>query len=448
MAPLPDSILALLPRSLQPREPTIASDVQELGLSPMEVYSLHRRADSAGGFVHGQGSKPATDFNNQGFIALFALIGAGMVITSIWFFFWAKNGGFKFQNGDWDDYKSTVLRRKGPDGRTLSNATKSTKLGGGSIFQQSRGDLSSVAYTDSTGYTDKDEMREVDRRNGIRGGGGRNHRSSKSRNKDPELADYRQEKAARVGGMNRQHDGSYFDYSNTEPSEVSRAPLMGEKKLDKKERARLEKEKKQKEKDNAKKAKEDAKATAKAEAAQKKKEAAEKKKSKSSAGPAKPSPVVLAEPVQPMRAVPNTYTFSEADDDNRTVYSGAYTAGYTEYTSHTRNHSHHSSPSHGTNGSYYDAYRPRNSTRESSAPDRTNSPRKPRIVQPSGEWRSQADSDMGTKSYPCHIPGLSTAGSVAVSDSVSQAGARRDRKKRDGYRRAGRGRRDSLSDSE
>ena len=56
-----------------------------------------------------------------------------MVIAGLWFFFWAKNGGFQFQEGDWDDYKSTVLRRKGPDGRTLSNATKSTKLGGSTI---------------------------------------------------------------------------------------------------------------------------------------------------------------------------------------------------------------------------------------------------------------------------------------------------------------------------
>ena len=56
-----------------------------------------------------------------------------MVLASIWFFFWAKNGGFHFQEGDWSDYKSTVLRRKGPDGRTLSNATKSTKLGGSTI---------------------------------------------------------------------------------------------------------------------------------------------------------------------------------------------------------------------------------------------------------------------------------------------------------------------------
>ena len=57
----------------------------------------------------------------------------------------------------------------------------------------------------------------------------------------------------------------------------------------------------------------------------------------------------------------------------------------------------------------------------------------------------------GTISYPCHIPALSTAGRVAVSDSVSQAGARRQRDVMAGYRRGGVravSRRDSLSDSD
>jgi hypothetical protein len=61
-------------------------------------------------------------------------------------------------------------------------------------------------------------------------------------------------------------------------------------------------------------------------------------------------------------------------------------------------------------------------------------------------------------SYPCHIPGLSQAGSVHPMESVSQVGvptnARRERGGRDvmdGYRRGGVravGRRDSLSDSD
>src|ERR1051326_4131689 len=212
MAPLPDAILSLLPRSFQPRELSISSDLSNSALSPIEIYNLHRRSDNARPFVHGEGSAPATSFNNQGFLALFAMIGAGMVLASIWFFFWARNGGFKFRKGDWDEYKSTVLRRKGPDGKTLSNATRSTKLGGGSVVHggsYGHEDTTSVGYTDSTGYTDKDEMHEVDLGRGIRGGGGRTQRSGykKAHTKDPELREYRQEKAARVGGINRQHDG-------------------------------------------------------------------------------------------------------------------------------------------------------------------------------------------------------------------------------------------------
>ncbi|KAF7515367.1 hypothetical protein G7054_g14610 [Neopestalotiopsis clavispora] len=75
------------------------------------------------------------NINNNAMFALFALIGVAFVVVGIWFFFWAKNGGFYFQENDWDDYKSTVLRRTGPNGTILSNATKSTKLGGGSIYK-------------------------------------------------------------------------------------------------------------------------------------------------------------------------------------------------------------------------------------------------------------------------------------------------------------------------
>lgn len=63
------------------------------------------------------------DINNVGFFVLFALIGVGFVVTGIWFFFWARNGGFHFRQTDWDDYKSTVLRRKGPNDTLLSAAT-------------------------------------------------------------------------------------------------------------------------------------------------------------------------------------------------------------------------------------------------------------------------------------------------------------------------------------
>jgi hypothetical protein len=82
---------------------------------------------------HGQGVTAPEVIPNNAIFALFGLIGAGFVITGIWFFFWAKNGGFVWRENDWEDYVTTVLRRKGPNGTTLSGATESTDLGGGSV---------------------------------------------------------------------------------------------------------------------------------------------------------------------------------------------------------------------------------------------------------------------------------------------------------------------------
>ncbi|KAH4794668.1 hypothetical protein HBH62_013870, partial [Parastagonospora nodorum] len=113
---------------------------EEAALSPMAIRDLSvaktivKRANEAYVQLASAGAKDPNDLKGPGFQALFALIGVGMTLTAIWFFFWAKNGGFKFRGkDDWEDYKSTVLRRKGPDGKTLSNATKSTRLGGGSV---------------------------------------------------------------------------------------------------------------------------------------------------------------------------------------------------------------------------------------------------------------------------------------------------------------------------
>lgn len=224
-------------------------------MSPIAQHDIHRtlerRADSA--HPKGQGTTPPESFNNQGFFALFAILGAGMVIASIWFFFWAKNGGFQFQEGDWDDYKSTVLRRKGPDGKTLSNATKSTKLGGGTIRgsqhynwakQQARsvvskdekgrkgilakrgwGNSHSVTYSDD--FTDTlgtrtvtDGMTEIGADDTTYYGG---HHSKRYRDRD--VKSYKKEKPARVGGMNRVADSAYTD---TDRSDVMTETVLTE----------------------------------------------------------------------------------------------------------------------------------------------------------------------------------------------------------------------------
>ncbi len=163
----------------------------------------------------GSGTIDPHHVNNHAFFALFALIGVAFVLASIWFFFWAKNGGFHFRQGDWDDYKSTVLRRKGPNGTTLSGATKTTRLGGGSVVADG-------------GEAD---MSEKGWKRGEQGGKkkGRKPRGNKN-NDDADVQAYRHEKPAKVGGLNRESDGIFnhgiqdqdFAYSdNTYSDDIS-----------------------------------------------------------------------------------------------------------------------------------------------------------------------------------------------------------------------------------
>ena len=89
--------------------------------SPSLTFNyLTTRSDSSSAATtqiqYGQGTIDPSNIKMQGLMALFAIIGAAFVLAGIWFFFWAKNGGFVWRKGDWEDYKSTVLRRKGPDG--------------------------------------------------------------------------------------------------------------------------------------------------------------------------------------------------------------------------------------------------------------------------------------------------------------------------------------------
>ena len=520
--------------------PELNANMQAQGLSPLTTRALHlakslAKRDGQYTNLAAAGSQPAHDLSGPGFQVLFALIGVGMTLTAIWFFFWAKNGGFKWRNDDWEDYKSTVLRRKGPDGRTLSNATKSTRLGGGSVVHGgSYGAPTSVGYTDETGTSaDMSEMRDAEEgksRHGLRGGDGRRHKKKHRRDytndyNDPDLDGYRHEKAARVGGLNREADGMYTDYSPTEPSDlgsnVSGRPLVKKDKRDPKKEAK-EKERRARERmKNAKAAEKEALKTAAAEAKARKeaekvaakREKAEQKKAKKTrsevgsempemvetrteytrayteytapseydrseardfAAPPPKSPVKASPPTKApsnaRRAPPSAaYSFTTGDDDANTVYTGAYTEASDNRTA--------------AESSYYSDYRPkaeRSQARHQSR-DRTSQSRarpagsrsRPTSQSPQKKHRSSqpansyAPSDIfttanggtqGHMSYPCYIPGLSQAGSVGVSESVSQVGGpsshrrERERGSRDvmaGYRRGGeRGRRDSLSDSD
>ncbi|EER39438.1 conserved hypothetical protein [Histoplasma capsulatum var. duboisii H88] len=168
-----------------------------------------------------------TSINMGGLLALFAIIGAAFVLAGIWFFFWAKNGGFVWRKGDWEEYKSTVLRRKDSDGRTLSNATKSTALGGGSVVGKGYGDYQSS--TDAATTVDGTVVSgEKPRRKGIRETAKekllRRRRDEEwEGGADEDMRAYRHEKPAKVGGLNREPDGEYHssDYTTSNGREDS-----------------------------------------------------------------------------------------------------------------------------------------------------------------------------------------------------------------------------------
>lgn len=213
MAPLSDYIATLLPTKHLPQIPN-SLDTRSDDHSPLQAGPFLATRETANpsrnpNYQPGAGSIDPHNVNNHGFFALFALLGLAFVLGGIWFFCIAKNGGFQFRQGDWDDYKSTVLRRKGPNGTTLSGATKTTRLGGGSV----------VAHG---GEAEKGWKRGVQmgrKKKGPRGN---------KNNDDQDVRAYRHEKPARVGGLNREADGIVnqdFAYSdNTYSDTVSEPP--------------------------------------------------------------------------------------------------------------------------------------------------------------------------------------------------------------------------------
>jgi hypothetical protein len=471
MAPLPDILLSLFRRSI---EFASVESPQELAkrstLSPMGVQELHRRAEVLNGPIRlGEGVKSPNTLNNQIFLGLFATVGCLMVLASIYFFFIAKNGGFVWKQNDWDDYKTTVLRRKGPNGTTLSNATKSTRLGGGSVVPK----WAKSDYTASTeSNIDAKEMRQMEN------GQAHHNKYRYSSRHDPELAAYKHEKVAKVGGINTSLAGtSQWDASNTDRSEVTAEPRS---KKDKQEAAKAEKERKRREKEEQKKAAKDAAARAKD----------EKKARKNKAKNGDRRTDEPARPERAHRTYPSAAYSFQHGDDGTSVYTATNTAATDAYTAQPSIRA----------VSYYDSYRPASnltpvreqatpatshhsgghrsssrhrpsrdsmdhrSARQSPSHSRQGSPRKQhRSSRPPSDNGSYshshtASSDTGTKVYTHHIPGLNK-GEVGFDDSVSQVAAQTHQRPRNngggsapssgGYRRGGRGYRDSeLSDSE
>ncbi|KAG5662405.1 hypothetical protein KAF25_004823 [Fusarium avenaceum] len=189
--------------------------------------------------VPDSGSFDPHNINNAGFFFLFALIGVVFVCTGIWFFFWAKNGGFQFQEHDWDDYKSTVLRRTGPNGTILSNATRPTNLGGGSVYKDVDDDNTTVVTESTTltgitagasdiGAREKRRRKQEKRERARAKAGKKSNRHVGDlgvEDEDAELAakkelrNYRHERAARVGGLNKESEGSEWDGSTNHGTE-------------------------------------------------------------------------------------------------------------------------------------------------------------------------------------------------------------------------------------
>lgn len=484
MAPVGEILKSLLRRD----------NVEKVASNPVAkaandaAHELVKRSTSSPNI--GSGAKPASSFNNQGFFALFALIGAGLALGTLWFFFWAPNGGFKWRQGDWDDYKSTVLRRKGPDGRTLSNATKSTKLGGGSIVHGGSYGRAATEAGDNESYVDEKASSLFGQ---LRGGRGKRSNASKAR--DPELANYRHEKPARVGGLNRASDGTFFDYSATAPSsqdsELSQQPLVKDPKKAskeaKKQAAARQKQLEREQKEAAKKQKELAARDKKREKEKAKamKKSSNKKESQRSYSPAKSGPDTPERNrryADEMRSEVSYSTYS-----GETVTEDAYTDVYAQ--ANTASNS-------GSHDSYYSSYRPnavpniarpppaarpeqstgspsrqqrRQSRQRSSSAARHSSRRQSshmpgqKATSSSSNANNSNSDDTGTKIYSHHIPGLSVGGgpgSIRPEESASNIGVgqrgragggggpRRGRNVMEGYRRTARSRRDSLSDSE
>jgi hypothetical protein len=352
-------------------------------LSPIDAGDLSRRQSSptTPDYKPGSGSKNPLSFNNDGFLLLFGLIAAAMVLTSVWFFFFAKNGGFHWKKGDWEEYKSTVLRRKGPDGKTLSNATKSTKLGMSEVPKF----RSEPAYTDSAA-SDNFALREVNSRDWANTKNNHGQKEKHGKARDVDLAEYKQEKSAEVGGLNTAATGSHYDYTSTDPSTASA---------------------------NAKRAKR----------AQKENERREKQRRKEEAKAAK-------------QARKNAKNYRPEDHD---------TASYTTYATQP-------SPQQSDQPSsyYYGGHRPSQTLRavpeerrsfsasQHQSSSRQHSPQKRQHR--TSDMTNDMGSDVGTKVYPCHIPGLSDKG-LGPDDSVSQVGAHLQmnggvKKSGGGYRRA------------
>ncbi|KAL9058008.1 MAG: hypothetical protein Q9162_002000 [Coniocarpon cinnabarinum] len=433
LPPYPQSELNL-------RQPVVADDwpLQPSGtIQPRDTTQIPNPAKPVNpSFDPMAGARTPESFNNKGYFALFAILGAVMVVAAIWFFFWADNGGFKWKKNDWDEYKSTVLRRKDKYGNTLSNATPRTDLGHKSVagtFDNEKRDLEMGETTDGRSHRHHRRRKHSQRPR---------HEREPS---DEDLRAYQHEKSAKVGGINRQADGSHYDFTNSDysysayslsayddaASNDSRTQLQPQPKSPKnvetaaKKKGYLEKKKEQRAQKSAEK---------KVVKDQKRVEKAARKEQKKGKGKPERTPafkVTEAHRVRPAHRRPSFSTLDETStvaDNSHGGHDKSYYANYRpEQPTFARTYGNRSSPA-------------RASPRHTPAPrePRQSSPLKKEFTpRPPGSWEAYSDagtSDSGTKAYEHHIPGISKSRATPSRSN--------------GYRRGGGGRRDSLSDSD
>ncbi|KAE8454349.1 hypothetical protein EG329_005274 [Mollisiaceae sp. DMI_Dod_QoI] len=261
MAPLPAATIKSYLSSLLRRSPA-PSPSPDSSTFDFSSFALRARTilpRSSTNPVAGVGVTPPDNIPNKFVFIVFGLIGFGFVVTGIWFFFWAKNGGFYFKENDWEDYKSTVLRRRGPNGTLLSGASESTDLGGGSVvhgekrsrwgrsrkagkgkkdregdkesrykdFDDEESQVTSSLGTSTVGTESELSAFKKKIRKGRKGKKDKTAMSEvgtvdedMNHSVAEAIREYRHEKPARVGGINKQPDGSSWDGSNEAASEL------------------------------------------------------------------------------------------------------------------------------------------------------------------------------------------------------------------------------------
>lgn len=446
MAPLPDST------TIREYLTTLLKRVPSSAPSPAHVLKrvqpLLPRADGTGLANPDAGVTPLDSIPNKAVFALFGLIGVGFVLTGIWFFFWAKNGGFVFQENDWDDYKSTVLRRKGPNGTTLSGATESTDLGGGSVvhgekkksrwgrskagkskkggsrykdFDEENSEMTSTIGSDMSDLKRKikKDRKKAKKEGRLRGGDLGSEMTEQTEMMEAEeggdsvvdaMRAYRHEKPARVGGLNKESDASAWDGSTNDNSTAASDLLSHRERTPTSTPTKSKKERND-------------------------------KYTGGSGGIRKV--VSTSTPSSNFWGRGSTVTTSTNDhtDDQERIKAEARKLQEKGRAAQRRDFSFQAGDDSTVDGSE-DPRRARREEREARRANRSPSKKVPGSYDYAGsEIGSNVSSDVGTKSYHHPIPGLSVAGSSVVDYAEER------RKKRNGggggYRR---GRRDSLSD--